>query len=298
MTILNAVVPVAGLGTRLLPATKSQPKEMLPVGKRPVVQYIVEELERNNFKRVLLITGPSKYSIENHFDLDLVLVRHLRETNKEELLEELEFERSDLKFFYTRQKMQRGLGDAIMQAADFTSREPFAVALGDSILGLHANSTMLSQMSEIFLEQTCAAVVAFEEVPHEDVSFYGVAEPETPPQDGRPFPIRDLIEKPDPANAPSNLAVAARYIFSERIFEALRETPPGKGGEIQLTDAIRLLIRNGETVLGVKLPPTERRYDIGNFESYFKAFFDFVLADPQYGSQMRQYLKEQLDEKD
>src|SRR5215212_5964085 len=165
MTITNAVVPVAGLGTRLLPATKSQPKEMLPVGKRPVVQYVVEELERNGFKRILLITGANKDSIENHFDQDPALIRHLRETGKEELLEELEFERADLSFFYTRQKMQRGLGDAVLHAEDFAGHQPFAVALGDSILGRHAQSHSLSRMCDVFLQNNCAAVVAFEEVP-------------------------------------------------------------------------------------------------------------------------------------
>ncbi|MDQ3812581.1 MAG: UTP--glucose-1-phosphate uridylyltransferase [Armatimonadota bacterium] len=296
MSITNAVVPVAGLGTRLLPATKSQPKEMLPVGKRPVVQYVVEELERNGFKRILFITGANKDSIENHFDVDPVLIRYLRETGKEELLEELEFERADLHFFYTRQKMQRGLGDAILHAEEFSGHQPFAVALGDSILGRHAQSQTLAHMKQVFLDNACAAVVAFEEVPAAEVKHYGIADPqEMPRDDAASFVIRDLIEKPDPDEAPSRLAVAARYIFSEHIFPALHETQPGKGGEIQLTDAIRLLIRSGEKVLGVKLPPGEQRYDIGNFESYFKAFIDFALCDPTYGEALRSYVRGLLD---
>ena len=297
MTITNAVVPVAGLGTRLLPATKSQPKEMLPVGKRPVVQYIVEELERNGFRRILFITGANKDSIENHFDQDQVLIRYLRETGKEDLLAELEFERADLHFFYTRQKMQRGLGDAILHAEEFSGHQPFAVALGDSILGRHANSKTLSHMKQVFLDQTCAALVAFEEVPADEVKNYGIADPQGIPREGESFVIRDLIEKPSPGEAPSRLAIAARYIFSERIFAALHETKPGKGGEVQLTDAIRLLIRSGEKVLGVKLPRDEQRYDIGNFESYFKAFMDFALFDPVYGADLREYVKNLLDEK-
>jgi UTP--glucose-1-phosphate uridylyltransferase len=298
MTITNAVVPVAGLGTRLLPATKSQPKEMLPVGKRPVVQYVVEELERNAFKRILLITGANKDSIENHFDQDPVLIRHLRETGKEELLEELEFERADLHFFYTRQKQQRGLGDAVLHAEEFAGHQPFAVALGDSILGRHAGSLALSRMKELFLENNCAAVVAFEEVPEDEVHQYGIAEPESELKEDGSFIIRDLIEKPSVSEAPSRLAVAARYIFSERIFPALHETKPGKGGEIQLTDAIRLLLRGGERVIGFKLPPQDRRYDIGNFESYFKAFIDFALHDPAYGQELREYTRSLLDAAD
>lgn len=295
MPIKNAVVPVAGLGTRLLPATKSQPKEMLPVGKRPVVQYVVEELERNGFNRILFITGPNKDSIENHFDQDQALIRYLRETGKEELLAELEFERADLHFFYTRQRMQRGLGDAVLHAEEFSGHQPFAVALGDSIIGRHANSKMLARMKQAFLDHDCAALVAFEEVPRHEVSNYGIADPVTMPVDGESFAVRDLIEKPSADEAPSCLAVAARYIFSERIFAALHETRPGKGGEVQLTDAIRLLIRGGEKVLGMKLPATEQRYDIGNFESYFQAFMDFALFDPVYGKDLRDYTRRLLE---
>lgn len=295
MVIKNAVLPVAGLGTRLLPATKCQPKEMLPVGKRPVVQYIVEELQHNDFERVLLITGPNKYSIENHFDTDPVLIRHLRETCKEDLLAELEFERSNLRFFYTRQKLQRGLGDAVLHAEEFAGDQPFAVALGDSILGRHSNSRTLSVMREVFTNRPCAAVVAFEEVPATEVSHYGIADPGDQPGDGAAFEVRNLIEKPSREEAPSRLAIAARYVFSPRIFEALHVTKPGKGGEIQLTDAIRILIQGGERVLGVKLPAGERRYDIGNFESYFKAFVDFALHDPEYGPELRDYARRLLD---
>lgn len=293
---MNAVVPVAGLGTRMLPATKSQPKEMLPVGKRPVVQYIVEELERNDFRRILFITGAGKHAIENHFDFDPVLIRYLRESGKEDLLEELEFERADLSFYYTRQKTQAGLGDAILHAEQFSGRQPFAVALGDSILGRHAESKTLSQMREVFLDNNCAAVVAFETVPLEEVHHYGVAQPESIPQPGEAFVIKDLIEKPKREEAPSQLAIAARYIFSPAIFDALHETKPGKGGEIQLTDAIRLLVRSGEKVLGVSLPPGETRYDIGNFDSYFKAFVEFALFDPTHGKELREFTRALLEE--
>lgn len=294
LSLRNAVVPVAGLGTRMLPATKSQPKEMLPVGKRPVVQYIVEELAKNDFDKILFITGAGKHSIENHFDYDPVLIRYLRETGKEELLEELEIDREELRFFYTRQRTQAGLGDAIMHAEEFSGRSPFAVALGDSILGRHAQSKTLSRMRDLFLEDSCAAIVAFETVPLDEVHQYGIAAPESTPQPGEAFTLRDVIEKPSRGEAPSQLAIAARYIFSPAIFDALRETKPGKGGEIQLTDAIRLLIRNGERVRGISLPPGETRYDIGNFESYFQAFIEFALCDPQLGAKMREFTRELL----
>lgn len=298
MPINNAIVPVAGLGTRLLPATKCQPKEMLPVGKRPVVQYVVEELERNGVKRVLFITGPGKTSIENHFDVDPVLIRHLRETCKEELLEELEFERSDVWFYYTRQKMQLGLGDAILHAEEFAGKQPLIVALGDSILGRHANSQTITRMKEIFQETACSAIVAFEEVEADEVTHYGIADPMETPSDGKGFQLRDVVEKPSRDEAPSRLAIAARYIFARNIFEALHETKPDKSGELQLTDAIRLLIRGGEKVMGVKLPPGERRYDIGNFDSYFRTFVDFAIHDPEHGPNLRQYIRKLLDEAD
>ncbi len=305
MKIRNAVVPVAGLGTRMLPATKSQPKEMLPVGRKPVVQYVVEELAANGFERVLLVTGATKTAIENHFDPDPVLIRHLRESGKEELLAELGFEMSALHFFYTRQKSQRGLGDAIAHAEPFCQSEPFAVALGDSILGLAGTSRALSQMSRLFEQKSqqpnskLAAVIAFETVPPEDVHQYGIARlsPDAPQVlgEGEVFGVADMIEKPSQAEAPSRLAVAARYVFSPAIFEALKATRPGKGGEIQLTDAVRLLIRDGYEVLGVHLGASDRRFDIGNFDDYFSTFVEFALADEKHGPRLRQKLRALLD---
>src|SRR5512136_29603 len=165
MDIDIAVVPVAGLGTRLLPATKSQPKEMLPVGRKPVVQYVVEELTRVGMRRVLFVTGPGKTSIENHFDWDNELVEALRAAGKEELLEELEFERAPVQYFYTRQRQLLGLGHAVLCSQPFVGDLPFVVALGDSIIGLHAQSDIVRRMTRCFLEQKAEAVVAFEEVP-------------------------------------------------------------------------------------------------------------------------------------
>jgi UTP--glucose-1-phosphate uridylyltransferase len=297
MNINLAVIPVAGLGTRLLPATKSQPKEMLPVGRKPVVQYVVEELTRVGMERLLFITGPGKDSIENHFDLDGELIQVLRETGKEELLAELEFERTPVQYFYTRQRQLLGLGHAVLCSRSFVGSQPFVVALGDSIIGMHAQSDVVERMKQCFIERQADAVIAFEEVPASDVYRYGIAQPgngQKGNRSGDVFPLADVIEKPSVAEAPSNLAIAARYVFAPSIFEALQRTRPGKGGEIQLTDAVRLIIQGGGRAFGVRLCPEERRYDIGNFESYFRAFVEFALADEKQGAGLRKYLEELL----
>ena len=292
MSVDLAVVPVAGRGTRLLPLAKSQPKEMLPIGRKPVVQYVVEELARCGIGRLLFVTGPGKAAIENHFDIDVELIDYLRETGKEELLRELAFEREDLEYFYTRQRRQLGLGHAVLCAKPVVGDQPFVVALGDSIIGMHAESEVVKTMIEKFEASRAAAVIAFEEVAPEEVVHYGIAQP----RDGADevFELADLIEKPDANKAPSNLAVASRYVFSPAIFDCLERTLPGKGDEIQLTDAVRMLIRGGRNVLGIRLRANERRFDIGNFESYFRAFTEFALADPQYGPALRKHMKELL----
>ncbi len=292
MDIDLAIVPVAGQGTRLLPSTKSQPKEMLPVGRKPVVQYVVEELALSGIRRLLFVTGPGKTSIENHFDLNAELIAFLRETGKEELLTELDFERQNLQYFYTRQRRQLGLGHAILCARPLVGTQPFVVALGDSIIGLNAQSDIVRRMVEEFDRSRADAVIAFEAVPREDVVQYGIAKPRG---EAKPiFALEDIVEKPSAAEAPSNLAVAARYVFAPGIFDLLERTPPGKGGEIQLTDAIRLLLRGGGKVLGMRLAAAERRFDIGNFESYFRAFIEFALADPRYGPELRDHVRQLL----
>lgn len=293
MAIRSAVVPVAGLGTRLLPATKSQPKEMLPVGKKPIVQYVVEELERSGIQRVLFVTGRGKSSIEDHFDDDPELIRMLRETGKEDLLAELEYERIGVHFLYTRQRQQRGLGDAVLSAEHFAGSEPFVVALGDSIIGRHQPSSIVDTLVTEFEKRKASCVIAVEQVPIEEISLYGIVRPAT---DTDVFEITDLVEKPAVKDAPSNLAIAARYVFSPSIFDAIKNTPFDWRGELQLTDAIRLLLRRGERVVGVRLPSEETRYDIGNFESYFETFVEFVLTDPVYGPRLRTRVKELLRE--
>lgn len=295
MAVDLAVVPVAGQGTRLLPSTKSQPKEMLPVGRKPVVQYVVEELARSGIRRLLFITGAGKSSIENHFDDNAELISFLRESGKEDLLCELEFERMGIDYFYTRQRQQLGLGHAVLCARPLVGEEPFVVALGDSIIGMNAQSSIVARMVEQFETKRADAVICFEEVPKEEVVQYGIARPRGKAEDV--FELADIVEKPSVAEAPSNLAVAARYVFAPGIFSLLAGTQPGKGGEIQLTDAIRTLIRNGGRVLGVRLQSGERRFDIGNFESYFQAFCEFALSDPRHGPALRDFLARLLAEK-
>lgn len=300
MSIRNAVIPVAGLGTRLLPATKSQPKEMLAVGKKPIVQYIIEELQLCGIERALFVTGRGKSSIEDHFDEDPDLIRTLRESGKEDLLEELGYERLGVHFLYTRQRRQRGLGDAVLCAEHFTENEPFVVALGDSIIGRHKPSQIVSRLIEAFETNNAACAIAVETVPADQVSMYGIVKPASNEtgngDDGGAFEIIDLIEKPKPQEAPSNLAIAGRYVFAPALFDAIKRTGFDHRGEIQLTDAIRLMLQKGMKIVGVKLPDDEKRYDIGNFESYFETFVEFALTDPVYGEKLRQHVKELLGE--
>ena len=189
--IKSAIVPVAGAGTRLLPATKSQPKEMLPVARKPIVQYVVEELVQNGIEQILFVTGRNKSSIENHFDHDPELIRALTAAKKTDLLEELGFEELRAHFFYTRQRLQKGLGDAILCGEHFAGEDPFLVALGDSILGLHANSKVVTRMIEVFESNRATCVIAVEEVPLEETCHYGIVRPE--PGAGDAFRVVDLI---------------------------------------------------------------------------------------------------------
>jgi len=294
MSVDIAVVPVAGLGTRLLPATKSQPKEMLPVGRRPVVQYVIEELANSGVKKVIFVTGYGKSSIEDFFDVNHQLINHLRHTGKEEQLAELAFERNEIEYAYTRQREQLGLGHAVLTADAFVGNQPFVVALGDSIIGLNAKSRIVERMIEEYERSKADVIVAFEALDNpNDVVRYGIAQPRGPIS-GDMFELESLVEKPAVEDAPSNLAVAARYVFSPSIMEELKQTGRGTGNEIQLTDAMREVLKKGGKGIGFRLPKKESRYDIGNFGSYFKAFVDFALEDVQFGDELKIYLTDKL----
>jgi UTP--glucose-1-phosphate uridylyltransferase len=292
MLLEKAIIPAAGLGTRLLPATKSQPKEMLPVGRKPVLQYVVEELQAANLRQILIITGRRKRTIEDHFDADEQLVAALEQAGNEALLADLAYVEGQARFFYTRQSTPRGLGHAISLGADFAGNDDCVVALGDSIIAAPDPAAPLRALMEAHRSLGAAATIAVEKVPPEEAFRYGiVALDGAEPPPGEPVAITGIVEKPPAGTAPSALAVAARYVFSPAIFEALDRTLPDRRGEIQLTDAIRLLIQQGQPVQALLLAPDQVRYDVGNFESYFRTFIDLALADERYGYLVRKYIK-------
>ena len=292
MGIEKAIIPVAGAGTRLLPATKSQPKEMLPVGRKPVVQYVVEELVAQGLRKILFITGRKKRSIEDHFDKDPELVRMLTESGNNGLLEQLEYEKAEVSFFYVRQGLPLGLGHAIGCAQDFVGDEPFVVALGDTIMQPTESPTLVHRLIQSHLSHKSNCTLAVCEVPEDEVNRYGIVKPKA--EEGEEFEAETLVEKPAKGEMASRYAIAARYVFNPNIFEAIRRTPPGMGGEIQITDAIGVLLQMGGKVRCLKLGPGEKRYDIGNHQAYFRAFVDFALMDEEYGYTVRQYLQRKL----
>ena len=289
----KAIVPAAGLGTRLLPATKSQPKEMLPVGRKPVVQYVVEELQAAGLNQILIITGRRKRVIEDHFDADPQLVSALEQAGNETMLADLAYLEPNSRFFYTRQSPPRGLGHAISLGAEFVGDDDCVVALGDSLIAAEDPAAPLRAMIDAHRDLGAAATVAVEKVALEEAFRYGIVSTAdgTEPPPGEPVAMTDIVEKPSRGTAPTTMAVAARYVFSPVIFESLNRTLPDRRGEIQLTDAIKLLIQMGEPVYAWLLAPDQRRYDVGNFESYFRTFIDFCLADERYGYIVRKYIR-------
>ncbi len=291
MAIHKAVLPVAGMGTRLLPATKCQPKEMLPVGYKPVVQYVVEEMVGEGIDKFLFITGRKKRSIEDHFDDDPELEARL--SGKAEAIDELDYAGLGIDFLYARQRRPLGNADAVRLAAQFVGDESFVVGFGDTIIYSQRNPGVVGRMVEAHERHQAAATIAVWEVPRDEVRKYGVVQPEG--EAGDDFSIADIVEKPRPEEAPSNLAVAARYVFTPEIFAAIAATRPGLGGELWLTDAIRLLIAGGARVRCLRLQPDEQRYDIGTPMTYYRAFADFALRDPQHGPAFARYLREKLD---
>ena len=292
--IRKAVIPAAGLGTRMLPLTKTQPKEMLPLADKPCIQYIVEELASVGVNQILIITGQKKRAIEDHFDKDMELNQMLSASGQKELLERLDYENMDIQFFYTRQSNPLGLGDAVRYAKNFINGEPFIVALGDSVIHSTENEPLLQRMIRQYNESPNAFVLGTRQVPIDQVQRYGIVKPKQEIKEGI-IEIEDVIEKPSPKTAPSTLAFAARYVMPGEILEALDRTPPGKGGEIQLTDGIRLLLKEGIKGYSVSLTESEKRYDIGNMPSYYEAFVDFALADEKYGYQVKQYILKKLN---
>ena len=293
MPIRKAVFPVAGMGTRLLPATKSQPKEMLPVGYKPVVQYVVEEMVEQGLSKFLFITGRKKRSIEDHFDADPELEARL--SGKDQIVDEVDYSAQGVEFYYARQRRPDGNADAVRIAREFVGNESFVVAFGDTIIYSPDTPRVIERMVDSHERHQSVATIGVWEVPREETKKYGVVRPAG--EIGDDFAIRDIVEKPDPAEAPSCLAVAARYIFTPDIFSAIDALEPGLGGELWLTDAIRILLQRGAPVRCVRLNGVEKRYDIGMPLTYYKAFADFALRDPEHGDDFRVYLRDKLDGK-
>jgi len=289
--INKAVLPVAGLGTRLLPATKSQPKEMLPVGYKPVVQYVVEELADQGIDKLIFVTGRKKRSIEDHFDDDPELESRLGDRDEGQA----DYAAKGVEFFYVRQRRPEGNADAVRLAREFVGNESFIVGFGDTIIHSPRQPGVVSRMVIDHQEHRAAATIGVWEVPREETYRYGIVQigaGDPSASGGRP--MDDIVEKPSIDAAPSCLAVAARYVFSPRIFDAILATQPGLGGELWLTDAIRVLLEWGEPVRCVPLRPDEKRYDIGNPQTYFRAFADFALSDPEHGADFARYLQQKL----
>jgi UTP--glucose-1-phosphate uridylyltransferase len=265
---------------------------MLPVGRKPAIQYVVEELQAAGLQQLLIITGERKRAIEDHLDADPELVLGLEQAGNEAALEDLAYLEGESRFFFTRQSPPKGLGHAVSLAADFVDGDDFVVVLGDSMIVAPDPAAPLRAMMAAHKRLKASAIVAVEMVPPEETYRYGIIDVGgVEPVPGDPVAMKDIVEKPAVETSPSTLAVAARYVFSPVIFEMLGRTLPGKGGEIQLTDAIRLLIQQGEPVYAWPLTPDQKRYDVGNFESYFRAFIEFALADERYGYLIRKYIK-------
>lgn len=290
--IRKAVIPAAGFGTRFLPETKAIPKEMLPIVDKPTIQYIVEEIRASGIEQILIISGHAKRAIEDHFDSSPELEQHLYESGKMDLLREVR-KVASVKIHYTRQQYMRGLGDAILCAKDFIDGEPFGVILGDDVVYNANGEPALRQLMDQY-EKTGGTVIGCQVVRPEMVSSYGIVDGK-PTDDPNLLKVKDMIEKPSREEAPSRFAALGRYVITPDVFEVLEQTKPGKGGEIQLTDALRVMARNG-SVYAYNF--TGKRYDTGNKLGYLKATVEFALRRPDLGPQFREYLKKLLaDEK-
>lgn len=283
--ITKAIIPAGGLGTRFLPATKSLPKEMLPIFDKPAIQYIVEEGVKSGIKNYVVITGRNKSVIEDHFDVHPELETFLRTRSKIDLLDGISKIVASSNFIYVRQKEPLGLGHAVWSAKHVIGNEPVAVFLPDDII--MSKVPAMAQIIQIALQEKCS-VVAVQEVPLEDVSRYGIigVRKQFSPN---LFQVKELVEKPRMSEAPSNLAIVGRYVLSPKIFDALDQQQLGIGGEIQLTDAIQELLISGEKVFALKIQG--ERYDTGNPLGWLKANLDYALRHPRYAEAVMEYLK-------
>jgi UTP--glucose-1-phosphate uridylyltransferase len=288
MKVRKAVFPAAGLGTRFLPATKAQPKEMLPLVDKPIIQYGVEEAMIAGCDQIIIITGRGKQAIEDHFDVSYELEKMLEERGKTDLLAIVRQISDMIHVAYIRQKEALGLGHAVLQARELVGNEPFAVLLADDVID--AEPPVLKQMIDVF-NQTQCSVIATQVVEGKAISSYGVMD--VKPADGRfggrLYEIKNMVEKPEPEDAPSNLAIIGRYLLTPRIFDVLEKTPSGSGGELQLTDGMRLLLQEEKIYAYVY---EGRRHDTGDKLGFLKATVEYALKREDLGGPFRAYLKD------
>ena len=286
--IRKAVIPAAGFGTRFLPETKAMPKEMLPIVDKPTIQYIVEEIKASGIEQILIISGHAKRAIEDHFDSSPELEQHLYESGKMDLLKEVR-QVASVKIHYTRQQYMRGLGDAILCAKEFMDGEPFGVILGDDVVYNGSGDPALKPLISQY-DKTGGTIIGCQLVRPEQVSSYGIING-TPTENPDLLKVKNMIEKPSIEEAPSRFAALGRYVITPEVFKILEQTKPGKGGEIQLTDALRVMAKNGN-VYAYNFKG--KRYDTGNKLGYLKATVEFALRRDDIGPEFRQYLKSLL----
>jgi UTP--glucose-1-phosphate uridylyltransferase len=282
MKVKKAVIPAAGLGTRFLPATKAQPKEMLPIVDKPTIQYIIEEAVASGIEEILIITGRNKRAIEDHFDKSVELEQELDHNGKDELLTMVRDISNMANIHYIRQKEPRGLGHAISCARTFVGNEPFAVMLGDDVVD--SQTPCLKQLIDCYNEFK-TTILGVQEVPNSDVNKYGIVKGMHIEE--RVYKVKDLVEKPKKEEAPSNIAILGRYIITPQIFGILENTIPGKGGEIQLTDALKTLIGN-EAMYAYNFEG--RRYDVGDKQGFLEASIEFALKRDDLRNNFMKYL--------
>ena len=284
--VRKAVIPAAGLGTRFLPATKALAKEMLPIVDKPTIQFIVEEALKSGIEEILVVTGKSKRSIEDHFDSNFELEYNLEHKGKTDLLK-LVNDTTAINLHFIRQSHPRGLGDAVLQAKAFVGNEPFVVMLGDDLMDINNDKAVpLTKQLINDYENTHASTIAVMPVPHEDVSSYGVIAPQGEGKDGL-YSVETFVEKPAPVDAPSDLAIIGRYLLTPEIFNILEAQKPGAGNEIQLTDAIDTLNKT-QRVFARQF--NGDRYDVGDKFGFMKTSIDYALQHPQIKDNMKQYL--------
>lgn len=289
MKVKKAIIPAAGLGTRFLPATKAQPKEMLPIVDKPTIQYIIEEAVASGIEEILIITGRNKRAIEDHFDKSIELENQLQSTGKEELLSMVNDISNMVDIYYIRQKEPKGLGHAINCAKTFVGNEPFAVMLGDDVVD--SEVPCLKQLIDCYNEYK-TTILGVQEVPENDVNKYGIVKGNY--IEDRVYKVKNLVEKPKKEDAPSNIAILGRYIITPQIFEILENTKPGKGGEIQLTDALRTL-SSDEAMYAYCF--NGKRYDVGDKLGFLQATVEYALKRDDLKEEFMEYLLNLRDNK-